>query len=114
MAVGLLEGFSCSGHSPYTNHFFAELPSEGMQKGSMQPLEDWSTAFSFLLPPSCLSFHSFFSPDEWQCSFYLLPRLSVFSVLWKCGLEWWIGEMLSLLLISPLKALITPYPDSKL
>ena len=38
MAVGLPEGPSHPGLSPFTNHFFAALPSERPQKVSMQLL----------------------------------------------------------------------------
>ena len=40
MAVGFPEGPSYPGHSPHTNHFFAEQPPERPQKGSTQPLQN--------------------------------------------------------------------------
>ena len=82
MAVGLCEGPSYPGHSPYTNHFFAVLPSERPQKGSAQPLWNRSTVFSLLLF-SCSSSHSsplahlhFFPPYDlviWTDSFVPFP-----------------------------------------
>ena len=71
MAVGLPEGPSYPGYSPRTNHFFAVLLPERLQKGRTQLLSNRLPVFSLLLPfswPSS-SFHFSFSPDVHKHSF---------------------------------------------